>query len=216
MSVKDSEPKQRLNHEQLRLRKQYKDLLWQRADDLSEIREPLVEHQMQLYEEVEEMQTQNLNLYEQDLLAKKERAYWRVIGKLQDIANKEDQIEETLQGLEEGTISEERLMEIVPSPEDEEEQLSKRKQKILEERERLVKLGHDPSEIEWDLYAEFGSDPTRLATGRNRRRIKGSFHPATAAGEFFFQTTDTHGGKVKHGKMGNFYTTRSGKRIRKS
>jgi len=215
MSAEDSEQKGPLNSAQLRSK--YEGLLWQRADDLSQLSAPLTEHQNQLYQEVQTMRSRHLNLHERDVLAKKEDDYWRIQGKMQDLAKQEDEIVEALRGLENGTVDENRLRKIAPPPPEETTQLSKRKQKILEER---MRLGDDPREISWDIYREFGSrefgsNPTRLTTGRHQKRISGSFHPVTAEDVFYFRTADTHGGKVGHGKKGGSYATPAGRRHRK-
>ena len=189
----------------------YSDLLWRHVEYLSELKNPLTQHQMELYQEVAAMRNHHLNLYEQELLAKKETEYWRISEKLQDIKDQEDQLIQTLQNLEAGIIDEEVIQKLVPQTQ-ETGHISKKKRRILEEKERL---GIDPREIAWDMYREFGSNQTRLTTGRHRKQVKGSFDPTSAADEFFYRTADTHGGKVSHGKKSGYFTTISGKKIRK-
>jgi hypothetical protein len=195
------------------LSRKYKPLLWQRAGKLQSLRNSLQDHQMKLYGQIEEMQNRHLNLYEQEQMGKKELEYWRIQEKMEDITNMEDEIVQAIESLEDGTASEEGLQEIAPPPVKETEELSKKKKRMQEEEERL---GISQAEIDWDLDVAFGPNPTRLTTGRNRKRLKGSYNLDVAADEFFYQTTDTHGGKVKHGKRGGSYVGSGGRRVRKS
>ena len=56
-----------------------------------------------------------------------------------------------------------------------------------------------------------------LTTGRNRKALRGQHHPIDAPEEFFHQTADSHGGKVRGGSRtkGPSYVGKGGKRIRK-
>ena len=200
----------------------YEPLLWEQAGALSQLRTPLSQYQTQLYTDVGTMRGRKLNLYEQEMLAQKEAEYWRIHGKVQDIVLQENQIVAALVALEEGTIAEAKLQEIAPPKEKETDHVSKRRRRMLEENERLKGLGIDPTEIAWDLYQEFGFDVPRelaipqLTTGRHRTGIRGNFDPESASQEFFHATADTHGGKVGHGKRGNYYRTTGGRKVRKA
>ncbi len=159
------------------------------------------------------MKSRSLNLHERDVLNEKEAEFWRIEGKLQEIIKFEDQVQQALQQIEEGTINESALKSIAPPIQKKTEQLSKRKARILEEQQRI---GLDSREIAYDMYAEFGYQPTtHLTTGRHQKRIKGNLNSLTAGNEFFHRTADTHGGKVNHGKKSDYFTNASGKRIRK-
>ena len=137
--------------------------------------------------------------------------YREICEKLQDIGDKEEEITQALLGLDEGLIDEEALQRLAP-PVQETEQTSKRKKRIMEEKQRL---GIDPREAAWDIDVEFCSNPTKLTTGRSQTRVTGNIDSFVAEGEFFYRTADTHGGKVQNGKRRNYYTTTGGKRVRK-
>ena len=204
-------PQQKKKSESLKTT--YEPLLWQKAEELSELRTQLKEHQQDVFQKTSEMKSRPLNLHEQDVLNEKETEFWRIEGKLQEIAKLENQVQQALQQLEEGTISESILQSITPPTPKKTEQLSKRKARILEEQQGI---GLDPREIAYDMYAEFGRQPTtHLTTGRHQKHIKGNMDSLTAGGEFFHYTADTHGGKVDHGKKGGYFTNASGKRVRK-
>lgn len=195
------------------------DLLWQGTEELSALRAPLVEHQVRLYEEIERMRAKaQLNLHERDVLAAKEKEYWRVTRKIEEIAERETKIVEALEALETGTIDEAAIRELVPPPAQETEQMSKRRKAMQAEQERL---GMSAAEIAWHKYTTFGVRPTygtqpnRLTTGHNLSRVHGDFRPDEAEAAFRLRTADTHGGKVQHGKDGNTYVSPSGRRIRK-
>lgn len=196
----------------------YDALLWQRIDELTDLRTPLESHLGGLYDEIEKMRTRRLNLAEEEVMVQKETEYWRIQGQIQQLSSDEERVLQLLADLEAGTIDPQVLQEFLPPPAEEKENLSKRKRRILEEKKRL---GLDISEANWYAHyldvlpREIAAPTTRLTTGRNRKGIKGQFDSYTAVGEFFDQTADTHGGKVPHGKNGKTYTTREGKRIRK-
>ena len=209
MSMESRQQKQKTES----LKITYEPLLWQRAEELSALRTQMKECQQDVYQQTSEMKSRLLNLHEHDVLNEKEAEFWRIEKKLQEIATLEDQVQQALQSLEEGTIGESALQSIAPHLPKETEQLSKRKARILEEQQRL---GLDPREVAYDMYAEFGYQPTtHLTTGRHQKRIKGNLNSLTAGDEFFHQTADTHGGKVSYGKKSTYFTNASGKRIRK-
>lgn len=204
-------PQQKKNLESLKTT--YEPLLWQRAEELSELRTQLKEHQQDVYHQTSEMKSRSLNLHEHDVLNEKEAEFWRIERKLQEIVKFEDQVQQALQQLEEGTINEFTLKSITPLIPKKTEQISKRKARILEEQQRI---GLDPREIAYDMYAEFGYQPTtHLTTGRHQKHVKGNLNSLTAKEEFFHRTADTHGGKVNYGKKNGYFTNASGKRIRK-
>ena len=169
-------PQQKKNLESLKTT--YEPLLWQRAEELSELRTQLKEHQQDVYHQTSEMKSRSLNLHEHDVLNEKEAEFWRIEGKLQEIVKFEDQVQQALQQLEEGTINESTLKSIAPSIPKKTEQISKRKARILEEQQRI---GLDPREIAYDMYAEFGYQPTtHLTTGRHQKHVKGNLNSLTA------------------------------------
>jgi len=205
------QPKKEALSEQLK--PEYEERLWHRADELMEMRASMTSRRDELYAEIQTMRAKALNLHEKDVVAQKETEYWRIHAKIEDIEKLENQLEAALEKLDAGQISQEELDKLIPQPQKQTPQLSKRKRRILEE---MQQLGLHPSEIAWGMYGEFGSNPTRLTTGRHQTGIKANFDPMFGASEFFYRTADTHGGKVAHGKKGrNYFTSASGKRIRK-
>ena len=194
------------------LRKIYEPLLWQRAEEVSGLKTQLKERRDSVYREIDEMKSSSLNLHEREILDQKEAEYWRIGGKLEEIETLENQIEEQLQQLQAGTAAESTLQSLKPSTQKETEQLSKRKARILEEKQRL-NMGQ--GEIAYDMYKEFGPQTTHLTTGRHQTHFKGNMGAADAESNFFYHSADTHGGKVDHGKKSNYFTNASGKRIRK-
>lgn len=193
--------------------KYYENLLWQEAAEVSDIRRGLEARHQELYERIQVAQKRGVNLHEDELLRKEEQEYWRIQEKLGDLKKQEAFIQELLEKLASGSIDVKELQRFLIKPEENKEELSKKKRRILEEKKRL---GIDPREILYDMYGEFGSEKMHLTTGRHLKRVKlGNAFLEDAAGEFFYRTTDTHGGKVNYGKRGPTYVSPSGKRIRK-
>lgn len=196
------------------------ELLWDRAIHLSDdTQAPLVSYQNELYKKVMAMRSDRG--ISKSILEDAETAYWRVTEKIQNLNDEVDKITKALNDFEAGAISEDRLRELLPQEEkvEESEKLSKRKQAIKKERERLEHMGIDPREVEYEYEMHtinFGADSYRFTTGRHQKRIHGNIDPFSATGEFFYRTTDTHGGKVSSGKRAGLYVTANGKRIRKS
>ena len=192
--------------------------LWKRAEDVRAERIALIDKRDMVYGEITEMRAKHLNLHEKDLLTAKESEYWGLTAAIEQTMVAEDTIENALLRLDGDDISEEELLRILPQESGDSTKISKRKQRILEEEERLASV------VKSDLFdgmgipiqSAFGSERTRLTTGRHQKSITGSLDPLSAEGEFFYRTADTHGGKVSHGKKGRtFYRSASGKRIRK-
>lgn len=191
---------------------QYDSLLWEKAEELSQMRGPLNEYHIQLAEEISAMYDSQLNLHEKEVLRDKVAEYNRIATKLQDITVQEDRVTQALESIEAGEIDIVTLRDLLPPPIEQNAQMSKRRRRMIEER---AALGVDPRELEWDLYLEFGSNATRLSTGRRKTKITGNYDSWIAEGEFYYQTADTHGGKVRRTGARNYYTNASGKRIRK-
>jgi len=205
---------------------QIKNRIWDQAARLSHAREELGAYQARLYDEVYRLSNKDqlLSPREQLDLGEKDKEYYRIADKLLTFKDEEDYLEAMLLGIEDGTANLIQLEQLFPEDEVDEKgskkKLSKRERFREEERERLRKLGFSEFEIEWDLrqmvHGEFGANPTKLTTGRNRHRVKGSFNIFNAESAFFNATADTHGGKVAHGQnSGSTYVTKEGKRVRK-
>lgn len=193
----------------------YEQLLWDRANELAVVRQALQSRLDELDVEFKSAPLESLNLHQQEERRLREDEYWRIKEKLDGIKGQESQIEQALVSLAHGTADLSQIDKLVARPEEESpETLPKRKQRILEEKQRL---GIDPREIMADMYGEFGPEKMHLTTGRHAKRVKnlGLMTPEEAAAEFYYATTDTHGGKTRHGKKGDVYVSQSGKRIRK-
>jgi len=186
--------------------------LWQRAEEAAQQRTQLTVQQQNLYEEIDQMKKRNLNLHEKDQLALKEGAYWSLSAALEKLTVLDTAIETGLLQLSDGSLDKRSLGKILP-PQKSGPMLSKRKRRILEERERLAKLNKE--HFITDVAGVSIPETRHLNTGRHATGIKGNFDTLGAADEFFYRTTDTHGGKVGYGKDGRTLPSKSGKRIRK-
>lgn len=195
-------------------KKDYEERIWRRAEEFSMIRQALEARLKEMDELFLAKPTASLNLHESEERADEENEYWETKEKIDEIKSEEDRLEESLISLGQGTAVESDLEILVPAETEEEKTISKRKQRILEEKKRL---GLDPRGIMSEMYGEFGQEKMRLTTGRHAKGVKnlGSIDPLSAAYAFYHNTTDTHGGKVAHGKRGPSYVSSSGKRIRK-
>jgi predicted extracellular nuclease len=156
----------------------------------------------------------SLNLHEREIRRREEGMYWEMKEEIDKIKQEEDKLETMLINLSSGIADEEEIKSLIPAQNEEEKQLSKKKRRILEEKQRL---GTDPREIINEMYGEFGSEKMHLTTGRHATGVKnlGNVDPLTAAAEFYYRTADTHGGKVDYGKRSDSYVSPSGRRIRK-
>ncbi len=193
----------------------YEGLLWAKAGELAVVRKALATRKEELERIFTERPNEKLNLHELDARRGEEDEYFRINAKIQEIERQEKEIEDMLSDFDQGKLDALRIESLARGPDiSDERKLSKKRQRILEEKQRL---GMDPREIMADMYREFGSEKMHLTTGRNLSRVRnlGQMTPEQAASEFFYRTTDTHGGKTEHGKKGDTYISPGGKRIRK-
>ena len=180
---------------------EWEGLLWQRAEEISGLRTTLKDIEETLFQEVESMKRRPLNLHEKDILAEKEAAYWKASQERHRAEEEETRLEQALRDIANKVVNVQVLQTLVKIPTQEERRISKRKARILEERERLAKLEKERSNLIFDpLAVGEAQQVTHLTTGRHATGIKGSINPADAEREFYYRTTDTHGGKVGHGK----------------
>lgn len=70
----------------------------------------------------------------------------------------------------------------------------------MKERKFLEQQGLDSDESPSPLDIDYSSQPMHLTTGRHARKVQ-NVDPYDPEGDFFFRTSDTHGGKVGHGKQ---------------
>ena len=201
----------------------YEGRLWEEAEHLAETKAVLKKRQAELYDLLHKgNKSEDFNK-----IRKLEDEYWGIPDSLTEVEEKEAQVQDLLLRLDEGSVDESELRNLFPDGNGEAEQvrLTKSKQRRLEQlkaiRDGISGVYFDSYGFGYDLgYWErgnFGNEPNRLTTGRHATGIKGSFSPEDVASEFYYQTSDTHGGKVGHGKSrsGGHYVTKSGKRIRK-
>ncbi len=193
---------------------EYEKLLWQRAEEFSLIRQAIEKRVEELDQLFNDRPIDTLNLHERDERMSEEKEYWEAKAEISSIQEEENKIEEALVELGGGVLDEEKVASLLPEQTDEEKKISKRKKAILEEKRRL---GIDPRDIMSEMYGELGREKMRLTTGRHDKGVKnlGSIDPLSAAAEFYYRTTDSHGGKVDYGKRSASYVSSSGKRIRK-
>ncbi|MEK7117898.1 MAG: hypothetical protein AAB861_03955 [Patescibacteria group bacterium] len=195
-------------------RAEYEALLWQRAEEFAVVRGALQQRIDELEKIFAERPTSTLNLHEEVARREEEKEYWETKAEVKKIREQEDAIQKCLEDLDKNIVNSSELQTLLPTQTAEEKVVSKRKQRILEEKKRF---GLDPRSIMDNMYAEFGMEKMHLTTGRHATGVKnlGSVDPLTAAAEFYYRTTDTHGGKVAYGKRSASYVNSSGKRIRK-
>lgn len=194
--------------------KEYEEALWQRAEEFSVIRRALQQELEKLDKLFIERPLSSLNLYEKEKRGHEEKRYWEIKAEIEKIIAEENKLEDVILRLTANSITENEITHMLPEQNEEQRALSKRKKRILEEKQRL---GIDPRGVMNEMYGEFGSEKMHLTTGRHVHAVKnlGSVDPLFAAAEFYYRTTDSHGGKVDYGKKSDSYVSPSGKRIRK-
>lgn len=198
-----------------------RDILWDQAAEAADIHDGLQLRANGMYERIQGKDFSRLNLHEQGLRANEESEYWAMSRRLSEFSAREENLLAILERIDSGEATVEEVIPFLPPASDEEqERLSKRRQAMRREKE---KLGVSTSVIESELFiAGLGlvsvTDPRRIASGRNRQRLVSANGVSTneASGVFFDVTADTHGGKSRgHGKSGKAYVGKSGRRIRK-
>ena len=213
---------------------EYEAILWQRAEEFSIIRQALQRKIDELDALFHDKPLHALNLYEQEVRGGEERKYQEIKDEIEKIELEEKKIEKALTDLGSGILNEEEIKSLIPVQDEEDRKLSKRRKRILEEEEKEKKrLGDDKKEedpvgLMYRIYGDFWTGasvmpvapgaPTNLATGRHKRKVtfNGGVDPLYAAERFFFETADTHGGKVAFGKKhGPTYVGQGGRRVRK-
>lgn len=179
----------------------YENSLWEEANKLSESRRQIEEKINILYEQI------NKNNPADDLLAL-ETDYWQAKNVLEKLEREENKIQDYLEKLADNSINENDLTFLKSLNKTDEKKLSKKKQKILEERQKFGEIINDPHALK-----EFSNEKMRITTGRRAKSIK-NVDTGSAEREFIYRTADTHGGKGAI-KKGDTYISESGKRIRK-
>jgi hypothetical protein len=208
---------------------EYEALLWEKAEQVGELRTTLQKQLEVMYAEIEAKKAAHPNLHELELLAQQESEYWNLYRQLQEMNGVEETILKILERIEEGSATEEEILATLPTyakaPTEEEKKESKRKQAIARQ-ERFTPettctyLGEAGLLYLFGGYPSFGyrqtstTDPRRIASGRNRRRV--SSGNGVSETDFYEATADTHGGKSRRpGKSGGAYVGKNGKKIRK-
>jgi hypothetical protein len=203
------------------------EMLWDQAYQTAEENESLKAQSEKAFGEVSILR-ESRNLFDQEKASNKESTYWELVGRLNNSKEHETKLLETLERIEEGTATEEEVLPLLPAEEDQpEEKLSKRKQAILREQDRLQRLGVLPrieylgvfdSEIGQDKNVLAPTDVRRVASGHNRKRLAPSdrVYASDAEGRFIEATQDTHGGKARRpGKNPRYFVKSDGRKIRK-
>jgi hypothetical protein len=148
------------------------------------------------------------------------------LARIQKIKEIEDEIQTVLVEIESGQIDDEKIEKIVGK--EELTHISKRKQRIMEERQgmgvdpRSGEVVGDPLGLKLDTYhvKQYGPDSRRITTGHHAKGISGNLgggsgYEKDLERKFYSATQDTHGGKAHYGKRGSSYTNSEGKRVRK-
>ncbi len=203
----------------------YEAKLWQRANEISDKRNNKEERRNELFKESRKIRNSRSNT-DKVRLQDIDEEYWRLNQEIKNLFTEEDTIQELLLGVSEGKPDLVALQEMFPP--EEPKKLSKKKQRIQDEIDRL---GYDPrngyqgaldlglpdsSTINpVHLKKVAGSNPQRVTTGAGQTGIKGNFNPLDGPEIFFASTSDTHGGKARKKSSSNSFTTKGGKRIRK-
>lgn len=200
--------------------------LWEEAFRASEISDDAQVHLNGLYEEISALRRSS-SYMDKTKADELENDYWSNHEKLQDLKELEKYLLEVLAGFEKGELTREELAKLLPSDQ-EEATISKRRQAI--QRAHVNNSARSLTAMELFMYgfgysgyndtqAPAGTDPRRVATGRNLARLvaKGTGISALDAPSRFFEVTaDTHGGKSRRPSKGaTHYVSTSGKRIRK-
>lgn len=192
-------------------RADYEALIWKKAEELDALKKEIQAHIAELEAKMNSRDFRDLNLAEQEERGNDEQLYWQLQAELKSLEADENRLQRYLEDLDNGVVDEELFRAFLDQVQESQDatRLSGRKKHILEEKERL---GEDPRNI--DAEIGFGASPHSLTTGRGLKRVKtgGQDDPVSA---FYYYTADTHGGKVDHGKGGDAYISKSGRRIRK-
>lgn len=205
----------------------YEKRLWEKAEELSELRVRLQKEPDDLYTQVQNKDVNAIGLHAEELLRALQAKYFETLEEIDEVKAEENELQSALEAVDAGKIDEKFLIDLVGKEEG--PKLSRRKKRIFEERQRsgvdprsgdLVK---DPYGLAIDTYIvkQQGVGSNKLTTGRHAKGISGnlgsgSWDSKEIERKFFESTQDTHGGKVKYGKDGKSYVSNSGKRIRKS
>lgn len=196
------------------VRQKYEKVIWAKADELSEERTRLSANTEKLFEEVKVLREKRGH---PDDIREKQAAYWVAMKEIEAIKEVEEELQEILVQLENGVIDEASLKDLLPDISGESGKLSKRKQRIQEERARMEEAGEKfVMELPSFGLKSRGPQTRHLTTGRRATGIKGNFDSLSAEGIFNDKAADTHGGKTREfGKKAGHYMGKSGRKIRK-
>ena len=211
-ALREGEGEQKkINHAVQSEKDAVKNFLRKEVESLRQEKTDLEKRVSTLETEIADMWNRHLNLHEQDVLGKKEDEYQMLTPQLNQKKQEEEEIQKKLVDLEYGMMSAEIKDKIIKAIRENSDILSKKKQKIEEEKNRILnnmtgnrvindrELKEQLSKIAAES-AHKGGQQGRLTTGRHATHISGNIDSANAAEEFYHKTTDTHGGKVGYGK----------------
>jgi hypothetical protein len=190
--------------------------LWQQAEQVSIEMSGLEDKAADLYGQISILEKGNLHEREQ-LLPPKDAEYWKTQKRLEELKQRENNIQMALEQVSAGTMTADKMSELLVGDSGtqalENSVLSKKKRALLEEKKKLLADGID----EYLAPLESGVG-THLSTGRHAKKVTVGNNTMDPAGDFFNKTADTHGGKVAYGKGKsniNAFTTAKGTKIRK-
>ena len=199
----------------------YEERLWEKAEELFNVRSALRNELIELYSKMGKKDVPGIGLHAQDLLIKMHAKSKEIEEEIEEIRKFEDEIQAALEQLNDGKVDVPALIKLIGKEDG--PKISKRKQRILEERKLL---GINPSSLDPLGLEDFspiqyhGPGAYKLTTGYHAKRIRGAIKSESGdhkdiARQFYEATRDTHGGKAKFGKSGYMYVSKTGKKIRK-
>lgn len=204
----------------------YMDRLWKKAEEFSDLRVKLQKEADNLYIRVQAKDVDATGLHAKDLIRELQDRYYRTLKEIEEVKLNENELQRAIESLDTGSWDEEVIVNLLGKEDG--PKLSKRRQRILEERQRTGvdprsgDLVNDPYGFKIDTYIvrQQGVGSNKLTTGKRGKGIKGNLGSGTMDAKsierrFYESTQDTHGGKVKYGKDGQSFVSKSGKKIRK-
>ncbi len=198
---------------------QYEASLWQETAQIAEVRSTLQSDLDGMYSTLNGVVRDRLSYQDQQAYDQEVGRYWELHAQLGGVVARESSVFGVLEGIADGTAHIDDVLALLPPDKDDtdqsSQQSSRRSRDEAPDYETPVwwLLGIEP--LTSDISR---TDPRRLSTGRNRKRlVSGSgLDPMFAEAAFFDATADTHGGKSRRpGKNGGYYIGAGGRRINK-
>jgi hypothetical protein len=157
----------------------YSEKLWKKAEELSSLRKKLQVELGVLYDRIQRKDVPAIGLEADRLLRELEGNCRAVEEEIEEVRRHEDELEKAIEAVDTGEIDEEKLVTLIGKEDG--PKLSKRKQRILEERKRTGvdprsgDIVSDPYGFKIDSYIvkNYGPGSNRITTGHHANGIKG-------------------------------------------